>query len=128
MFNYLVVYNHIDLSETGKSLLLKPPRLRDVHRLTSTHSRYWSELGSALEISLDDREELRTTLGLSNSVRLETVLNMWIRTESVPVTWSKLLEALDEVDGLGEVVTRVNEVLNSEKAFKTYSSLKDWKR
>ena len=43
-------------------------------------------------------ESLRGSMNVSeDNVRLEGVLNKWIETESVPVTWDRLIEGLEEI-------------------------------
>ena len=107
-------------------LLSKSPELPDAHRLINPHSSLWRVLGSALKISFNDREELHT-MYRSNSERLEAVLNKWIQSESVPVTWTRLLEALEEIE-LRDVIRKAYEFLETDRARNTYSSLPDWSR
>ena len=57
-------------------------------------------------------------MSISNNVRLERVLNKWIETESVPVTWDRLIEGLEEIQ-LRNVIRRVKEFLKTDQELAT---------
>ena len=100
---------------------MKSPKLADAHRLIKSHSYKWNELGLSLEVPYNYRTELES-MSVSNSVRLEKVLNKWIETESVPVTWDRLIEGLEEIE-LRNVKEHVIEFLKTDRALATYSTL-----
>ena len=77
-------------------------------------------MGRVLGVSYNYRQELQSER-ISNNERLEGVLNEWIVTESVPVTWDRLIIALEEMK-LRSVIRSVKEFLNTDEAYVTYSS------
>ena len=103
---------------------MKSPKPNDAHRLIKSHSSQWNELGIELDVSHNDLEEIKTD-GNSNSERLNKVVNKWIDTGSVPVTWAKLIQGLEQI-GLNIVAKSIKEFLKTEKALATYGSLPDW--
>ena len=105
---------------TSSSLTSQSPTLLHVHRLLKDHSNQWNELGRVLGVSYNYRQELQSER-ISNNERLEGVLNEWIVTESVPVTWDRLIIALEEMK-LRSVIRSVKEFLNTDEAYVTYSS------
>lgn len=102
---------------------MKPPKLKDAYKLTKRHSKLWNEFGLELEVSRNYREELRDR-STSNDDRLEAILYEWMQSENVPVTWSALLDALEEMK-LRDLIRDIKEFLQTDKALKVYSSLPD---
>ena len=99
---------------------MKSPKLADAHRLIKSHSYLWNELGLSLEVPYNYRTELKS-MNVSNNVRLEGVLNKWIETESVPVTWDRLIKGLEEIQ-LRVVIRSVKEFLKTDRALATYTT------
>ena len=99
---------------------MKSPKLADAHRLIKSHSYQWNELGLSLEVPYNYRTELKS-MNVSNNVRLEGVLNKWIETESVPVTWDRLIKGLEEIQ-LRVVIRSVKEFLKTDQALATYTT------
>ena len=99
---------------------MKSPKLADAHRLINSHSYQWNELGLSLEVPYNYRTELKS-MNVSNNVRLEGVLNKWIETESVPVTWDRLIKGLEEIE-LRVVIRSVKEFLKTDRALATYTT------
>ena len=54
-------------------------------------SASWNSVGMALKISMNDRDTLRRDSGLTATEKLEQILNKWIQSESMPVTWRTLI-------------------------------------
>ena len=102
--SFCLLYPNRFLSITA----LKSPKLFDAHRL---YYYLWSKLGLALKVSYSYHTELSSN-SISNSERLEGVLNKWIESESVPVTWERLIEALEEIE-LKSVVRSIQEFLKT---------------
>ena len=105
------MYVLILLFNTGtpnQSLLTKSPDLHDVHKLLSSHSYKWDDIGRALRVPYTYRRELERER-ISDDSRLEGVLNKWIETESVPVTWDRLIKGLEEIE-LRVVIRSVKEI------------------
>ena len=93
------------MSDPG-SLFQKRPKLSDAFRLTKSHSVEWYKIARELNISLNHRKKLKKDASIDEDDKLEEVLDKWIETESVPVTWSSLIKALEanELRGLAKEV------------------------
>ena len=66
----------------------------------------------------------RDLLSLSNNDKLEIILNNWIETESRPVTWSTLVEALEDI-GLKDIARQVKDFLKTPEAIESYGKYAD---
>ena len=77
--------------------LQRCPKLYDAHRLTKCCSNEWNEIGRELGVPFNYRQELFGKYRADKD-RLEDVLQRWIQSESVPVTWSSLVSALEAID------------------------------
>ena len=73
------------------------PKLYDAHRLTKCCSSKWNEIGRELGVPFDYRQQLFKKY-TKDEERLEDVLQRWIQSESVPVTWSSLVSAVEAID------------------------------
>ena len=91
-----------------------------MYKLLSAHSCKWDDIGRALRVPYNYRRELERER-ISEDSRLEGVLNKWIETESVPVTWDRLIEGLEEIK-LRIVIREVKEFLKTDRALATYST------
>ena len=100
----------------------KRPLSCDVFDLTASHSARWNDLGRKLGIPHTYRKRLRNEAS-SDEDKLEDVLEKWLETESVPVTWSNLIEALEAIK-LMDLVRAVKEFLKTPKAIQSYSKSK----
>ena len=103
----------------SESILLKTLEVKDVYDLTVSQSSRWNDLGRELKLSLDFRNQLRNDIRLYDKDRLEMVLQKWIESSPVPVTWSTLIEALEAIE-LKIVANKVKEFLKNSKAKKLY--------
>ena len=103
---------------SSESILLNTPKLKDVYDLTVSQSSRWNDLGRELELLPNFRKQLRNDSGLSDEDRLEDVLQKWIESANVPVTWSTFIRALEAIE-LKNVANQVKEFLKTSKA-KTY--------
>ena len=97
----------------------KRPEPFDAFDLTACQSAKWNDIGRALKVSYNDRQQLKNEVSSDND-KLESVLQKWIETESVPVTWSSLIQALEKVE-LRDVVRAIKEFLMTPEAIKSYS-------
>ena len=59
-------------------------------------SAHWDELARELEIKSNYRAELRVKKE-SADLKLEFVLEKWIRNETCEVTWQKLIDAVTQL-------------------------------
>lgn len=96
------------------------PKLSDAFRITRSHSVEWYNIARELNVSLNYRKQLMRDATMKDSDKLEEVLDKWIETESVPVTWSSLIEALEAIELRG-LAREVKELLKTPKALQTYS-------
>ena len=87
------------------------PDLNFAFELTKSHSVHWNALGRVLKVAYNFRDELRKS-NMDNDDRLEAVLNKWIESVSVPVTWSSLINALQAVE-LADVANNVKVFLRA---------------
>ena len=87
-----------------------------------SHSARWNDLGRRLDIAHNYRKQLKKEAS-SDEDKLEDVLEKWMETESVPVTWSSLIEALEAIE-LMDLVRAVKEFLKTPKAIRSYSKSK----
>ena len=110
---------HADELDLG-SILEASPNLHDVYDLTMCKSTEWDKLGRKLEIPLKFRKSLRTTDSPVEE-KLEEVLNEWIESKRIPVTWSKFIEALEEIE-MNDVAANIKDFLKTPNAIKTYGT------
>ena len=76
-------------------MLDKPPDPNDIMDLIKNDiSSSWNSVGSELNISMNVRDTLRRDISLTDTDKLERILNEWSQSETKPVTWRIVLEAL----------------------------------
>ena len=109
----------LDMSDPG-SLFQKRPKLNDAFRISRSHSVEWYNIARELDVSLNYRKQLMSNPLIKDNDKLEEVLDKWIETKSVPVTWSSLIEALEAIELRG-LASEVKEFLKTPKAIQTYS-------
>ncbi len=116
----LLIYCYIGSSS---SILNKVPSVNDAFKCLKKKSADWDDIGRALDsVSGNDTSNKRTGLSrnmaLSDSARLEAILNKWLQQGGASSTWGQLMEALRE-DYL-DVVNNIEEflVLPLSKAIK----------
>ena len=107
---------HADELDLG-SILDASPNLHDVYDLTMCQSTKWDKLGRKLNVPLEFRKRLRTS-DSSVEEKLEEVLNEWIESKRIPVTWSEFIEALEEIE-MNDVAANINVFLKTPNAIKT---------
>ena len=119
-FIYFYVHLIADSSAANaKSLLLKKPKLSDIHRLTQPVSSKWNLIGRELDVCLNFRQELRSN-SETNDDRLELVLHQWLQSSTDPPTWSSFLNALERAK-LNEICRCTKEYLETPEAKRLYS-------
>ena len=87
-------------------------------------SYQWNELGLALNISFDYLKLLRSDHHSSASHMMTAIITRWIESESSPVTWSTLVEALEAI-GREDIARHVKDFLKTPKAIQIYSKYTD---
>ena len=87
-------------------------------------SLMWNDLGRELYISLDYREQLRRDVSLSTKNKLERILSKWMDSESRPVTWSTLVEALEAIE-CKDIASQVKDFLKTPEAIQSYGKYTD---
>ena len=88
-------------------------------------SASWDEIGSALNVSLNFRKNLRSDVGMNNDGRLEEVLNNWISAQTSTVTWEKILGVLFEI-GERNSAQEVTKVLSTQRIYDKYINTDDF--
>ena len=79
-------------------MLDKPPDPNDIMNLIKNDiSASWDSVGMELNIPMNYRDTLRKDIGLSDNQKLERILNKWSQSETKPVTWRTMLEALQSL-------------------------------
>ena len=66
----------------------------DVHKLLADISNEWYTVGLPLKVDTDFLESLESS-PKKEIVKLSKVIHKWITTESSPVNWSTLIEAIE---------------------------------
>ena len=97
----------------SQAQLDEKPNLYDAFQLTKPHSIHWNALGRELKVDFNFREQEQQK-SKGNDDRLEAVLNKWIESVSVPVTWSSLINALQAIK-LADVANDVKDFLRARK-------------
>ena len=97
----------------SQALLDEKPKLYDAFKLTKSHSIHWNALERELNVEFNFREELRKS-NMGNDDQLEAVLNKWIESVSIPITWSSLINALQAIK-LVDVANHVKDFLRARK-------------
>ncbi len=68
----------------------------DVCILLNDISRDWDNIGQSLRVPFEFRDELYKDGGRNNNGKLEAVINKWDQSQCSPVTWDRLIEALND--------------------------------
>ena len=90
----------------------KPVQVNHVHRQLKGKSTNWFEIGRELGISLNDRENLRKRIDLSNEARLEMVLLKWKESRCSEVSWDTIIDVLRRLE-LNSVASNVIQYLHT---------------
>ena len=106
-------------------MLDKPPETNDVLRLVKDISVLWNELGSELNVPLNDREMFRRDISLSDNNRLEYVLTNWIGNETKEVKWKVILDALKALKRK-DIINKVIDYLENQETHTKYISKKNF--
>ena len=75
-------------------ILKESPNHKEALSLLSGISVKWEEIGSALNISQNELDGLHHD-HRSIIMKLSQVLNLWINSESSPVSWETLISAIE---------------------------------
>ena len=113
---YSVFSALLGITNPSSSILQKKPLLKDAFSLLQEKSSKWDDIGRAFNVSLNDREELRTDTLLSNNARLERVLNVWLETSChTPITWLEFRNILSDTLGFKDTARQVQTFLEKEQ-------------
>ncbi len=93
----------------------KIPSRNDAYNVLRNKSANWDDIGRALDIvsdndTINERKGLRKNMALSDSARLEKILNTWLQQGGASSTWDQLIEALKELKYI-DVVMNIKEFL-----------------
>ena len=89
-------------------------------------SASWNELGSALRVSFNTRNDLMKNPMLSANDRLETVLHAWNGNQASAVTWETILKVLFQC-GKRNIARDVEEYLEKPEVYEKYIKETDFK-
>ena len=108
------------------SILKKSPEVEDVYELLSKRSAHWDDFARALKIDINFREKLqRESFTITEESKVESVLIKWIESESSDVTWSNLIEVLEQLQFLN-VAREVKIYLEKEEVIEKYHQKEDY--
>ena len=88
-------------------------------------SALWEELGSALAVGLNFRNQLHGDITHSADSKLEKVLAEWIHNETKDVKWQIILKALEDLHRR-DVIKKVISCLEEPKTYHKYYQMKDF--
>ena len=74
------------------------PTLFDLLSVLKDKSSEWNAIGCALNISFNERENLRKDVSRNPEQKLEAILNHWMEASKSPVTWEAFRKALVEME------------------------------
>ena len=79
-------------------MLDKPPDPNDIMDLIKNDiSSSWYFVGRKLYIPMKYRDTLQRDISLTDTDKLERILNKWSQSGTMPVTWKTMLEALQSL-------------------------------
>ena len=107
------------------SILKKSPEFDDVYELLSKRSARWDNFARALKIDINFREKLQRESFTTDESKVESILRKWIESESSDVTWSNLIEVLEQLQFL-DVAREVKIYLKKEEVIEKYRHKKDY--
>ena len=108
------------------SLLKKSPEKSDVYDLLKKKSAHWDEFALELKVGDNFRQELRSEgAATSSRIKLEKVLTKWIDSETSDVTWSNIINMLEELEFL-DLARNVDDHLSKEDVVKKYIQKVDY--
>ena len=109
-------------------MLDKPPDPNDIMNLIKSDiSSEWNSVGMELNISMNDRDTLRRDISLTDTEKLERILNEWRRSETKPVTWRTMLIALKSL-GRQDLIRKVIDYLQKPENYRKYISMNNYSR
>ena len=109
-------------------MLDKPPDLNDIMDLIKNEiSASWNSVGMELNISMNDRETLRRDSGLTDTEKLERIINEWSQSGTKPVTWRTMLKALDSLRRQ-DLIRNVIAYLEKPENYQKYISMNNYSR
>ena len=88
-------------------------------------SSSWNSVGSELNISMNFRDTLRRDIGLTDTDKLERILNEWSQSETKPVTWRIMLEALKSLQRQ-DLIRKVIAYLEKPENHQRYLSMNNF--
>ena len=107
-------------------MLDKPPDPNDIMDLIKNDiSASWNSVGMELNISMDKRETLRRDISLTDTDKLDQILNGWRRSETKPVTWRTMLKALKSL-GRQDLIKKVIDYLQKPENYQKYISMNNY--
>ena len=91
--NFYVHFYFID-SPDAPDILNTAPDENKLLELLVDIDYQWHEIGLALHVPHNDLENLRASPD-SKIIKLSMVVHNWVITQSIPVTWSTIIDAIE---------------------------------
>ena len=88
-------------------------------------SASWNSVGSELNIPMNYRDTLRRDITLTDTDKLERILNEWSQSETKAVTWRIMLEALKSLQRQ-DLVRKVIAYLEKPENHQRYISMNNF--
>ena len=88
-------------------------------------SASWDSVGYELNIPMNYRDTLRMDIVLSDNQKLERILNKWSQSETKPVTWRTMLEALQSLQRQ-DLIRKVIAYLEKPENYQKYISMNNY--
>ena len=102
-----------------RDLLMKSPELDDVFPLLAKLSSSWHDIGGRLRVPIDKRQSLLTNASISNDLKLEEILHVWICSQPSDVTWKMIIDVLIVFEKR-DVASEVTRFLEKQDIYEKY--------
>ena len=83
------------LSNSLLDVWKEAPNVHDILNLLADISHNWMEIALAISIPRNVLNGLQHTYSVSDTVKLNHVLQTWMDTQSSPVTWETIISAIE---------------------------------
>ena len=110
---------HIFFLLVDEYLLQKSPKDGDEFQFLRNVSARWDDIGNALKVDFNFRENLLRDQSLRPEQKLDHVLNNWRESQCSDVTWKHLLDVLKSLN-LNTTATKMRMFLQEEATIMKY--------
>ena len=122
-FKVFLFYVHVG---SYQDVLDKQPDPNDIMNLMKNDiSASWDSVGYELNIPMNYRDTLRMDIVLSDNQKLERIFNKWSQSETKPVIWRTMLEALKSLQRQ-DLIRKVIAFLEKPENYQKYISMSNY--